>query len=42
MITFMGSISASEGEISGVLVGLVDLESNPFTQPILSDLNGGK
>ena len=40
MITFMGSISAPEGETSGVLVGLVDLESNPFTQPILSDLKG--
>ncbi len=40
IITFMGSISAPEGEISGVLVGLVDLESNPFTQPILSDLKG--
>ena len=38
IITFMGSISAPEGETSGVLVGLVDLESNPFTQPILSDL----
>ena len=38
LITFMGSISAPEGETSGVLVGLVDLESNPFTQPILSDL----
>ena len=40
VITFMGSISAAEGEPSGVLVGLVDLESNPFTQPILSDLKG--
>ncbi len=40
IITFMGSISAPEGETSGVLVGLVDLESNPFTQPILSDLKG--
>ncbi len=40
LITFMGSISAPEGETSGVLVGLVDLESNPFTQPILSDLKG--
>jgi len=40
LITFIGSISAPEGETSGVLVGLVDLESNPFTQPILSDLKG--
>ena len=40
IITFMGSISEPEGETSGVLVGLVDLESNPFTQPILSDLKG--
>ncbi len=40
VITFMGSISSSEGVSSGVLVGLVDLESNPFTQPILSDLKG--
>ena len=38
VITFMGSISSMEGNPSGVLVGLVDLESNPFTQPILSDL----
>ena len=34
----MGTIPAEEGVPSGVLVGLVDLESNPFTQPILSDL----
>ncbi len=40
IITFMGSISAPEEGTSGVLVGLVDLESNPFTQPILSDLKG--
>ena len=40
LITFMGSILSLEGETSGVLVGLVDLESNPFTQPILSDLKG--
>ncbi len=37
-ITFLGSISSPEEDSSGVLVGLVDLESNPFTQPILSDL----
>ncbi len=40
IITFMGSIAHPEGGISGVLAGLVDLESNPFTQPVLSDLNG--
>ncbi|MCJ7717410.1 MAG: cache domain-containing protein, partial [Anaerolineales bacterium] len=40
VITFMGSIASAEGVPSGVLVGLVDLESNPFTQPILSDLKG--
>jgi PAS domain S-box-containing protein len=40
LITFMGSITTPEEETSGVLVGLVDLESNPFTQPILSDLKG--
>lgn len=38
VITYMGTITALEGVPSGVLVGLVDLESNPFTQPILSDL----
>jgi PAS domain S-box-containing protein len=38
VITFMGSVSTEEGGPVGVLVGLVDLESNPFTQPILSDL----
>ena len=38
VITYMGTIPAQEGVPSGVLVGLVDLESNPFTQPILSDL----
>jgi len=38
LITYMGTIPTGEGAPSGVLVGLVDLESNPFTQPILSDL----
>lgn len=38
VITYMGTIPVGEGVSSGVLVGLVDLESNPFTQPILSDL----
>ncbi len=38
VITFMGSISGIEDAQGGVLVGLVDLETNPFTQPILSDL----
>ena len=38
VITYMGTIPTLEGVPSGVLVGLVDLESNPFTQPILSDL----
>ena len=34
----MGSISPETEGSGGVLVGLVDLETNPFTQPILSDL----
>jgi PAS domain S-box-containing protein len=38
VITYMGAVPTEEGSPSGVLVGLVDLESNPFTQPILSDL----
>ena len=38
VITFIGSVSGGEEGAAGVLVGLVDLESNPFTQPILSDL----
>lgn len=38
VITYLGSISSADGIPGGVLVGLVDLESNPFTQPILSDL----
>ncbi len=38
VITYLGSIPSPEGLPAGVLVGLVDLESNPFTQPILSDL----
>ena len=38
VVTYLGSIPAQEGTPAGVLVGLVDLESNPFTQPILSDL----
>jgi PAS domain S-box-containing protein len=38
VITFMGSISSEGDGQGGVLVGLVDLEANPFTQPILSDL----
>jgi hypothetical protein len=40
VITFMGSIPTEEGLPGGVLVGLADLESNPFTQPILIDLRG--
>ena len=40
VITFMGSIPTEESLPGGVLVGLADLESNPFTQPILSDLRG--
>jgi len=38
VITYLGSINSPEGLSAGVLVGLVDLESNPFTQPVLSDL----
>jgi PAS domain S-box-containing protein len=38
IVTFMGSISNEVEGSSGVLIGLVDLETNPFTQPILSDL----
>jgi PAS domain S-box-containing protein len=38
VITFLGSISTPDGDPGAVLVGLVDLETNPFTQPILSDL----
>jgi len=38
VITFMGSISPETEGSGGILVGLVDLETNPFTQPILSDL----
>jgi PAS domain S-box-containing protein len=38
VITFMGSVTGASEAPEGVLVGLVDLESNPFTQPILSDL----
>ena len=38
LITFLGSIPTEETQPGGVLVGLADLESNPFTQPILSDL----
>jgi signal transduction histidine kinase len=38
VVTFVGAVSNQEGNSIGVLVGLVDLESNPFTQPILSDL----
>lgn len=37
-ITFIGSIPGLEAGPSGVLVGVVDLETNPFTQPILGDL----
>ena len=40
VITFIGSIPVEEDLTGGVLVGLADLESNPFTQPILSDLKG--
>lgn len=42
VITFIGSIPSADGLPEGVLVGLADLESNPFTQPILSDLRGIK
>jgi PAS domain S-box-containing protein len=38
VITYLGTITALDNIPSGVLVGLVDLESNPFTQPILSDI----
>jgi PAS domain S-box-containing protein len=37
-ITFIGSIPGEEDLPGGVLVGSADLETNPFTQPIISDL----
>ena len=37
-VTFLGSIPGEENLPGGVLVGSADLETNPFTQPIISDL----
>jgi signal transduction histidine kinase/HAMP domain-containing protein len=38
LISFLSAIRNSEGEIEGVLVGRVDLVSNPFAQSILHTL----
>ena len=40
VITFLGGVKDGEGQPVGVLLGVADLSSNPFTQPILSDLQG--
>lgn len=39
-ITFIGSIKDDQGLVQGALLGVADLTSNPFTQPILNDLRG--
>lgn len=40
VITFIGSVKDQEGVPRGALFGVAELSSNPFTQPILSDLQG--
>ncbi len=40
LISFVGSIPGEDGQPEGVLLGVADLLSNPFTQPVLSDLEG--
>lgn len=39
-ITFMGAIKSQEGDTAAMLVGQAHLATNPFTQPIISDLRG--
>jgi len=40
VITFIGAVRDAEGFHRGALLGVAELDSNPFTQPILSDLRG--
>lgn len=40
VITFVGAVEDDERRPVGVLIGQAHLSSNPFTQPIISDLSG--
>jgi len=40
IITFVGAIEDKDRRPVGALIGQAHLSSNPFTQPIISDLNG--
>lgn len=40
IITFVGAIENEEGKAVAALVGQAHLSTNPFTQPIISDLSG--
>ena len=37
-VSFLAAIFDAAGDVQGVLVGRTDLDSNPFTQPIISSL----
>ena len=39
-VSFVASIADESGEVTGVLLGRTDLESNPFTRPALNALEG--
>ncbi len=38
LISFVGSIPGENGQPAGVLMGIAELATNPFTQPVISDL----
>lgn len=40
IISFIGSIEDEDGQPEAALIGQANLSSNPFTQPIISDLRG--
>jgi methyl-accepting chemotaxis protein len=37
-ISFMAPVKNAQGQVQGVLIGRADLESNPFSQPIIDSL----
>jgi two-component system NtrC family sensor kinase len=40
MISFIGRIQNQDGQPQGALLGVAEMLSNPFTQPVISDLEG--
>jgi signal transduction histidine kinase/HAMP domain-containing protein len=38
-VTFISNVLDGQDNVRGVLIGRVDLESNPFTQPVITSLN---